>query len=257
MDPSDLHPALRFLRQRVARGVHYGLGFTLAFAAIVAFVWGFVGVMDAISEQDDLYRFDGVAHDAIYSFFGSNPALGTTVTWFGNNTTLIALVVLVALGLVVARRYWAAFRVVFASGVGGLVVLGLKALFHRDRPLDQVVPAHGYSFPSGHAFGSTVFYGMMAYLVWRYTKNAWARAAALLLGPLAFLAVGLSRVYLNVHFLTDVVAGWLAGGAWLVASLLLVDVVETRTQDRGDAPEEPAHPDDADPQSHGTRAEAA
>ncbi len=250
MDPNspDLHPALRFLRRRLARGVPYGLGFTLAFAAVAAFVWGFAKVVDAITERDDLYRFDGVAHDAVYNFFGGSPDLGLAVTWFGNNTTLIGLVVLVSLGLVLAKRYWAAFRVVFASGVGGLVVMGLKALFARDRPLEQVVTAHGYSFPSGHAFASTVFYGMMVYLVWRLTKNVWARIAASVLGPLLFLTVGFSRVYLNVHFLTDVVGGWLAGGAWLVASLLLVDVIETRTRERGEAVEEAARPDDAGPQ---------
>ena len=250
MDAPDLHPILHFLRRRVERGVPYGLGFTLAFAAVVAAVWGFAGVLDAVVEQNDLYRFDAVAHDAVYTFFGADPRLGLAVTWFGNNATLVALVVIVTLGLGLAKRYWAAFRVVFASGVGGLVVMGLKALFHRARPLDQVVPAHGYSFPSGHAFASTVFYGMMVYLVWRLTEHLWARTAAAVVGPLMFIVVGLSRVYLNVHFLTDVVAGWLAGGAWLVASLLLVDVIETRTRDRGERREEQARPPDADPQVH-------
>lgn len=250
MDVSDLHPILRFVRRRFALGVPYGLGFTLAFAAVVAGLWGFVSVLDVVTEQDDLYRFDAVAHDIVYSFFGSDPRLGVTVTWFGNNATLIVLVVLVALGLVVAKRYWAAFRVVFASGVGGLVVMGLKALFQRARPLEQVIQAHGYSFPSGHAFASTVFYGMMVYLVWRLTKNVWARAAAAVLGPLLFLVVGLSRVYLNVHFLTDVIAGWLAGGVWLVASLLLVDIVETRFRSGVEKREERGRPSDAEPQPH-------
>ena len=248
--PDDLHPALRFLRRRFALGVPYGLGFTLAFAVVVGAVWGFFGVVDAFTEDEALARFDGMAHDWIYGLFGASPRLGETVTWFGNNATLIGFVVLVALALVVAKRYWAAFRVVFASGVGGLVVLGLKSLFARDRPLDQVIPATGYSFPSGHAFASTVFYGMMVYLVWRLTDKAWARALAAVLGPLAFVAIGLSRVYLNVHYLTDVVGGWLAGGAWLVASLLLVDVVETRYRSRRERAEETARPDDADPQPH-------
>ena len=247
MDLPDSNPILHFLRRRVARGVPYGLGFTLAFAAVALFVWGFAEVVDAVTEEDDLYRWDDVAHDALYNFFGANDQLGVAVTWFGNNATLIVLVVLVTLGLVAAKRYWAAFRVVFASGVGGLVVMGLKALFARDRPLEQVVTAHGYSFPSGHAFASTVFYGMMIYLVWRLTKNVGARAAAAVVGSLMFLAVGLSRVYLNVHYLTDVVGGWLAGGAWLVASLLLVDLIETRTRDRGETREEGARPPDADP----------
>ena len=172
------------------------------------------------------------------------------MTWFGNHDTLVVGVVGVAGVLAGRRQYWAAFRVVFASGVGGLVVLGLKLLFSRERPMEQVIEATGYSFPSGHAFGSTVFYGMMLYLTWRLTTDRRMRAAAAVVFPLVFLAVGLSRVYLNVHYLTDVVAGWLAGGAWLVASLLLVDVVETRTRSRIERREERARPEDAPPQPH-------
>ncbi len=245
-----LQPILRFLRRRFERGVPYGLAFTVAFLAVAGAVWGFFAVVDAWTEQEHLARLDGVAHDVIYGLLGRSPRLGLTVTWFGNNTTIIGFVVVTALALVLARRYWAAFRVAFASGVGGLVALGLKALFARDRPMEQVIPAHGYSFPSGHAFASTVFYGMLIYLVWRFTEKRWARALATVAGVLVILMVGLSRVYLNVHFLTDVVGGWLSGTAWLVASLLLVDVVETRSRSRHEQAEERARPSDADPQPH-------
>lgn len=250
MSATLLHPALRFLRRRIERGVPYGLGFTVAFGAVALAVWGFVAILDAVTEGDDIARFDAVAHGLIYDALGANPGVGVAVTWFGNNATLIGLVTLVALALVVAKRYWAAFRVVFASGVGGLVILGLKAIFARQRPEAQVIEATGYSFPSGHAFASTVFYGMMVYLVWRLTDKTWVRVLAAVLGLLMAVIVGLSRVYLNVHFLTDVLAGWLAGGAWLVASLLLVDVVEIRYRSGLEKRQERARPDDADPQAH-------
>ena len=245
------HPALRFVRRRLARGVPYGLGFTLAFAFVVAALAAFAGVVDAVTEADDLARLDGSAHDVLFNAFGASRQLGLAVTWFGNNATVTAAVVLVALALVLGKRYWAAFRVVFASALGGLVVRGLKELFARDRPLEQVISAAGYSFPSGHAFAATVFYGMMVYLVFRLTDRRWARVLAAVVGPLVIVAVGLSRVYLNVHYLTDVVGGWLAGSAWLVASLLLIDAVETRTRSRREAAEETARPADAEPRPHG------
>ena len=245
------HPVARFVRRRLARGVPYGLGFTLAFAFVVAALAAFAGVVDAVTEADDLARLDARAHDVLFNTLGASRPLGLAVTWFGNNATLTAAVVLVALALVLGRRYWAAFRVVFASALGGLVVRGLKALFARDRPLDQVIPAAGYSFPSGHAFASTVFYGMVVYLVFRLTDRLWARVLAATLGPVVIVAVGLSRVYLNVHYLTDVVGGWLAGSAWLVASLLLIDVVESRTRSRREAREDAARPADAEPRPHG------
>lgn len=258
-DPARIetaHPVVRFLRRRIARGVPYGLATTLAFAVVALGVWGFVAILDAWTTAGDLARWDDQAHDALYHAFGADRQLGLAVTWFGNNTTLTAGVVLVALALVVAKRYWAAFRVAFASGVGGLVVLGLKSLFSRARPLEQVVEASGYSFPSGHAFGSTVFYGMMIYLAWRLSKRRWVRALAAVVFTTLLVAVGLSRVYLNVHYLTDVVAGWLSGTVWLVASLWVIDLVETRYRSRTEEAEDAGRPDDAGPQAH-PRADAA
>ena len=241
------HAAARFVRRRLARGVPYGLATTLAFAFVVAAVAGFLGLIGLATSPDDVARFDQTAHDTLFNALGASRQLGLAVTWFGNNATVIGLVVATALALVVTKRYWAAFRVVFASGIGGLVVRGLKLVFARDRPMDQVVEAAGYSFPSGHAFASTVFYGMLIYLAFRLTERTWARTLAVVVGVAVIGAVGLSRIYLNVHYPTDVVGGWLAGSAWLVSSLLLVDVVETRTRSRREAAEETTRPDDADP----------
>ena len=249
-DPSGaLSALLRFARRRLARGVPYGLGFTVAFAVVAALLFAFLGIADAMLEADDIARFDDRAHDVLYEAIGPYEGLVAGITFLGNNATLIALVVAVSLGLVIGRRYWSAFRVVFASGLGGIIIVGLKQLFQRTRPLDQVLPAHGYSFPSGHAFASTVFYGMMVYLVWRLTDKTWARVLATVLGTTAFLAIGLSRVYLNVHYLTDVLAGWSAGLAWLIASLLIVATVERRTRSEREAVEEQERPDDASPEA--------
>ena len=245
------HPVARFLRRRLARGVPYGLGFTAAFAFVVAALAAFGVVVDAATDAGDLARLDATAHGTLFHALGASRPLGLAVTWFGNNATITTAVVVVALALVVSRRYWAAFRVVFASALGGLVVRGLKEVFARDRPLDQVIPAAGYSFPSGHAFAATVFYGMMIYLVFRFIQRTWARALAVVVGVAVIGGVGLSRVYLNVHYLTDVVGGWLAGSAWLVASLLLVNVVETQTRSRREAAEDAARPADAEPREHG------
>lgn len=216
-----------FLRRRFDRSRPYGLGVTLAFLATVLALWAFLAIVDSVTSQGDLLRLDARAHDEVYGTVGpERRGLVWAVTWLGNNTTVTAFVVLVTAALLAARQRMLAFRVAVASGVGGLVVLGLKELFHRARPLEQVVPAQGFSLPSGHAFASTVFYGMMVYLVWRLTRRRWARALAVALGVVVIGAVGLSRVYLNVHYLTDVVAGWASGAAWLVAVLLVVHVVE-------------------------------
>ncbi|WP_426689203.1 phosphatase PAP2 family protein [Rhodanobacter ginsengiterrae] len=93
---------------------------------------------------------------------------------------------------------------------------GLKALFQRARPLHDhgFSMASGWSFPSGHAFGAMVFYGMLAYVLLRLTPRhhrAIIAAAVMLIG-----LIGISRVLLQVHYFSDVLAGYAAGGAWLV-----------------------------------------
>ena len=237
----------RFARHRLARVGAYGVGVALAVLAVVAGTVGFALVVGATLDRADLLRLDAETHRWLFEAFGASATLGRVVTWFGNHDTLVAGVVGVALALLIARRPWAAFRVVFASGVGGPVSVGLKALFERARPLEQVIPATGYSFPSGHAFASTVFYGVLLYVVWRLTERRAVRVAAAVVLPAIILAVGASRVYLNVHYPTDVIAGWLAGAAWLGASLLIVETVETRTRSWRERREERTRAPDATP----------
>lgn len=222
-----MEAVLAFLRRRVARGASLGLGLTLAVLATALALGLFLLAVDLATREADLFRLDASAHDVLYQAIGpQREAFMWGVTWLGNHDTIVALVVVVSLALLVARRPMLAFRVAFASGVGGLVVYGLKRLFGRARPLDGVVEATGYSLPSGHAFAATVFYGMMAYLVWRLVRAASVRWAASAVAVAVIGAVGLSRVYLNVHYLTDVVAGWAAGTAWLVSVLVAVHIAE-------------------------------
>lgn len=110
--------------------------------------------------------------------------------------------------------------------LGGATLLNilLKHLFGRSRPeLLRVVEAAGFSFPSGHAMVSLCFYGMLAFLIARCLQRWRWRLAAAMLAVLLAAAIGISRVYLGVHYPTDVVAGYSAGAMWLAfcVSLLL------------------------------------
>lgn len=116
------------------------------------------------------------------------------------------------------RRQTAAWF--FGLSVGGAVALNVtaKLLFGRPRPAlwDSIAPEGFYSFPSGHAMGSAALAAALAFLVWR-TPWRWPAVVA---GTLFALGVGLSRVYLGVHFPSDVLAGWFCSVGW-VASLHL------------------------------------
>jgi undecaprenyl-diphosphatase len=94
-----------------------------------------------------------------------------------------------------------------------------KELVGRVRPnLDQILPGNGPSFPSGHVLASVGFYGMLPLIVWEATARRWTRIAALAGSLLIILIVGASRVYLDVHWTTDVIAGWILGTVLVAAS---------------------------------------
>lgn len=97
-----------------------------------------------------------------------------------------------------------------------LINSGLKALFQRERPLHDhgFVIEHSYSFPSGHASGSMVFYGMLAYVLLVLCPPRFHRAIVLV-AVAAITAVGVSRILLQVHYFSDVLAGYLTGLGWL------------------------------------------
>jgi undecaprenyl-diphosphatase len=114
-----------------------------------------------------------------------------------------------------ARRYWPGLIAAVVLGGAELLQIAIKSLVARPRPPSVLwahgVSAGGFSFPSGHATVAAAGYGFIAWLIARYRPPApiWTGAAG------AAILVGLSRVYLGVHWLSDVVAGWLIGALWL------------------------------------------
>jgi undecaprenyl-diphosphatase len=134
----------------------------------------------------------------------------------GGTTTMTLVASLATLVLLHLRQWWQAGVVAGTSAGAGLMVSGFKTLYDRQRPptLDQLIHYHGHALPSGHALGSLVVIGVVSAVVipaLGRTARGWllAGAAALVLG------IGWCRLYLGAHWLTDVLVGWLLGGAWL------------------------------------------
>ncbi|WP_412068187.1 phosphatase PAP2 family protein [Rubrivirga sp. IMCC43871] len=226
----------RFLRARLSWGARYGLGLTLAVVATFGALAAFVELQDTYSDAGGIADVDRATMELARSIVSDDlTPLVVGLTDSGSTVAFVVLVVTVAILLLVFRRRWEALQLVLASGLGGFVVLGLKTVFARPRPAEQVIQATGFSFPSGHAFASTVFYGTVLTIVWQITDKPLWRALAAVLCPLMILAIGLSRVYLNVHYVTDVLAGFASGFVWLTAVYLVVDGVEHRRKRAGQA----------------------
>jgi undecaprenyl-diphosphatase len=140
---------------------------------------------------------------------------------FGLSITMTALALVVM--LTVYRRNWRAVAVGWALLFGGgkLVEFLLKHLFHRTRPAGS--QAASYSYPSGHAMGAMIGYGILAYLLLRRAERPATRVAITAGAGVVILAVGTSRLVLGVHFFTDVVGGYAAGATWLLLSIAALE----------------------------------
>lgn len=146
---------------------------------------------------------------------------------FLGSTVGITLFTIIAIGWMIWRKqYWEPLFLVIAVLGGTAFNHVLKAIFHRERPtLHRLIEQSGYSFPSGHSMESFIFYGMICMLLFVFFKNTRTRALLLLLTALIILSIGVSRIYLGVHYPSDVLAGYCAGGAWLIVCLTVLDMV--------------------------------
>ena len=168
--------------------------------------------------------FDNVMFWVVRYF--SSPAVDRimiVITDLGFGSTYFLLIIAV-LFLLASRRRWLALRILIICLAGGVVLnYVLKNLFERVRPdFLRVVDAAGYSFPSGHAMVSLCFYGMVGFLVARSLKHGSQRLAVLITVSLLVAAIGISRIYLGVHYASDVVAGYAAGFMWLTLCISLL-----------------------------------
>jgi membrane-associated phospholipid phosphatase len=121
-----------------------------------------------------------------------------------------------------ARRAWSHLALVAAVGTGALVIVpSTKNLIGRIRPptTDQVVILTNHAFPSGHALGSFAVIGVITAVALARLSSHRARAAVATAATVFVLSVGISRLYLGVHWTTDVLGGWLLGGTWLALCL--------------------------------------
>lgn len=138
------------------------------------------------------------------------------VTILGTGNFLIPAYVFI-LAFLTKRNYTSLFYKTFITATGGLL-LGwlLKWIFHRTRPLAHLVSgAGGYSFPSGHALGGFIFSGIVIYLVWKMKISNFASWICSILISVLGLCIGMSRIYLHVHYMTDVLGSLLIAIWWL------------------------------------------
>jgi undecaprenyl-diphosphatase len=173
----------------------------------------------------------------------TNTSIMRFITFFATGEFLLPANILLALYfLFVAKHRWYSLRVPVVSLGSFIVMSSLKVYFSRVRPDDPVYKAAmGFSFPSGHAMSAMTFYGLLIFLVWKNVDNLALRWVLTILLIIFIHLIGFSRIYLRVHYATDVIAGFSLGLIWLVLSLWVMHKIETYTR-KNIAPEVEAAP---------------
>lgn len=229
--PASLRPLLRWIGAHVrgfhaALGVFLSAGLALALAAVLAFamIARLVGRGATQAADEAALRWIAARHTPLLD------TVALQLTYLGA-TSVVAITLLVASTLLWMGRHRWSVALLWTAVLGNAALnTALKLAFARPRPTVFPFRISGIgesasSFPSGHAMSSVVVYGTLVYLVARLEPTRRMRRATLVFAAVLVLLIGASRLYLGVHYPSDVLAGYVAGFAWAATCALGVEAV--------------------------------
>jgi undecaprenyl-diphosphatase len=227
----------KFLGRRLSSEEYLGLHLTIGLFVCLLLVSLFSLIARDLVGEQTLTEFDTDLGRSFEQHRLAHPwfrQVLLAITQFGSPLTILALAILVALAMLVRRRRRLALAWLLALLASGLLNLGLKEAFNRDRPPfhDRAIRETTESFPSGHAMGAITTYGLLAYLLVLRCRSRCSRIIVVFLLSGLILAIGVSRVYLGAHYFSDVAGGFAVGGAWLAACISGIEVSRRRSRRR-------------------------
>lgn len=218
----DEHPRLiRFVRNRLRPDYRFGLWLTFGLSIALVFLYFFANILEDLANNDPLIRAD-LRVSALIQMFRT-PELTKAMVFFtdlGRWQTLLAGAVALGLVLVLWRRTADILALALGLGLGEVLLWMVKNLIQRSRPepANALALEGSFSFPSGHSFAAVVFYGLVTYFLMRAVRGIW-RVAVPGVGIALIVAIGFSRVYLGVHWPSDVLGSWAGGAAWVAVAV--------------------------------------
>lgn len=192
------------------------LSYILIFATALLF-----GLVAYYVQTNQIVAFD----EAIISFVQSyiSPGFDRFVfvaTHFGSKKLVAPLILILAAILFFYKKYALGLFIALTSGTGAALNIILKTIFQRERPdILPLITETGYSFPSGHSMGSIIFYGSVAYLIVHLTRKSSVRWIGVTAMILLIVIIGSTRIYLGVHFPSDIIGGFSVGTMWLIVCI--------------------------------------
>lgn len=176
---------------------------------------GFFALVEDVFVET-IWKGDVIGYQLISDFLISDFAtpIAKFITNFGGPMILIGLTIILAIAIKNRRIGISIFANLCI--VTGLNIL-IKQILQRPRPTEyRIIDETGYSFPSGHSMVSMAFYGFLIYLIYKYVKNKYLKIGLIILLSILIISIGVSRIYLGVHYTSDVIAGFLVSVSYLV-----------------------------------------
>jgi len=221
-----VRPAVSRVREQVPSAylaLHLALGLVMAVAVAV-----FAALAQEVLAAGELAVFDLAFARALHNTRRSELTQAfAVVSWFGTREALSIVTAAVAAALLFQRQTHLTVGWVGAQAGGGLLNRVLKEAFERARPefADPVLAASSWSFPSGHAMGTFIFCGVGCYLLLRCTRSLTIATVAISVSASWCAVMAFSRLYLGVHYASDVIAGLMAGVAWVAVCVSALEVL--------------------------------
>ena len=230
-----IHDFVEFFKKHVSRDHPDFPFYFLIFLAFLVFVIGinlFVELTEKV-QGETIENFDESVTDYVTSF--RTPDLNSFfqfVTDMGDFYAYVIATVLTGLFfLFKLKNKKFILQLVGVVILSFLVNLALKEVFDRARPtLEHMVVVKTLSYPSGHAMSAMSFYGFLIYLIYKIKMSRWIRGLLTVILSLLILFIGLSRVYLGVHFPSDVVGGFIGGLIWVAFCVVLFNIIDLLRQ---------------------------
>lgn len=204
------------------RHIKQGAFVAVSLLCLIAFTWGFVSIVEEWKENE-IANFDNGVFEIVRGTISTKlTTIMTSITFLGGIKGIAIFAFCSVVILLFQKKYPLALfvSITILSGAGFNWLL--KWIFKRDRPdIEALIQQGGYSFPSGHSMSSFIFYGSLAFILFRALDRKRYKWASVCLVGLLVLMIGISRVYLGVHYPSDIVGGFTAGGAWLTLCITI------------------------------------
>lgn len=213
--------------QQYDKGLPYLITVVIALIVVIGGINLFVELTETL-KTEMLESYDRAITDYVISY--RTPALTkyfTYVTHVGDvYGYLIVLAIFLSFSLILFKRWRYVVQASLVLALATASNLMLKRFVDRSRPgIEHLVSVETLSYPSGHAMSAMAFYGFLIYLMYTFNINKTAKFFLILLLALLILSIGISRIYLGVHYPSDIAGGFIAGFIWVVFCILIFDLI--------------------------------